>query len=136
MAVIRQRWGWRTWSWVASLTILAGLAGVVSEVMAATVTQYSFKGGQLYAEWDAIQTGTILSSGWVNSMAGVTGPGQPTPKNSAEVVADSWDTTSGSEVTFGSFGPLGPSDVLNVASNLASGNTSVSIPGTLNFWDW
>jgi hypothetical protein len=138
MAVIRQRRGWRTWCWVASLTILAGLAGVGSELMAgATVTHFSFKGGEVFAEWDAIPTGTILSSGWVDSTAGVTGPGHPTPTNMATVYADSWDTTSGFEITFYSFGPFGsPSDFVNVAVGMQSGSTSVSIPGTLNVWDW
>jgi hypothetical protein len=126
------------WSCVASLTILAGLAGVGSELMAAaSVTHISFHGAQVYAEWDAIPTGTILSSGWVDATAGSTGPGMPTPTNSALVVADSWDTTSGYEITFMSSAPFGsPSDFLNVDPNLASGSTSVTIPGTLNVWDW
>jgi hypothetical protein len=139
MAVIRQRWGWRTWCWVASLTILAGLAGVGSELMAgATVTHFSFKGDRVYAEWDAIPTGTIRSSGWVDATAGTTGPGIPTPTNSAMIYADSWDTTSGYEITMSAWNvPFGsPSDFVNVASNMSSGSTSVSIPGTLNVWNW
>jgi hypothetical protein len=139
MAVIRQRWGWRTWTWVASLTILAGLAGVGSELMAgATVTHFSFKGAEVYAEWDRIPTGTILSSGWVDATAGTTGPGHPTPTNTATIVADSWDTTSGYEITMSAWSvPFGsPSDFLTVDPNLASGSTAVTIPGTLNIWDW
>jgi hypothetical protein len=101
------------------------------------VTHFSFKGGEVYAEWDRIPTGTILTSAWVDSMQGVTGPGHPTPTNSANVYADSWDTTSGYEITFDSFAPFGgSSDFLTVDPNLNSGSTSVTIPGTLNVWDW
>jgi hypothetical protein len=136
MTLIRPRWGWRTWSWVASLSIVAALAGVGSELLAGSVTHFSFHGAQVYAEWDQIPTGTILSSGWVDSVAGVTGPGHPTPSNSAQVFADSWDTTSGYEITFDTFGAFSPGDTLSVDPNLASGSTSVSIPGTLNIWNW
>jgi hypothetical protein len=138
MAVNRQRWGWRTWSWVASLTILAGLAGVGSELMAgATVTHFNFHGGRVYAEWDNIQTGTVHSNAWVDATAGTTGPGVPTPTNFASTFVDTWDTATNTEIFGWGSGPFtGASDVLNVDPNLASGNTFVTIPATLNYADW
>jgi hypothetical protein len=135
MAVIRQRWGWRTWCWVASLTILAVLAGVGSELMAGNVTQFSFHGNELVAMWN-LGTATTSTSASVDASQGVTGPGKPVPTTSAWVSADVLNLTTNQETTFSAFNPLGPNDVLNVDASLNSGNTSVTAPGTLNFWNW
>jgi hypothetical protein len=140
MAVIRRHWGWRTWTVVAALSILAGLAGISSELMAgATVTQFKYKGPELYAEWN-LSSATTTTNAWVEADTAVTGPGVPTPTSFGYVEYDVYNHSLNQEYSFWGYGPLGPTDFLTVAPNLNSGSTSIgsggSMAGTLNIWDW
>jgi hypothetical protein len=137
MAVIRRHWGWRTWTMVAGLSILAGLAGISSELMAgATVSKFTFKGPELYAEWD-LSSATTSTGAWVFTQSGVTGPGTPQPATATEIYADQFNRVTNQEYTFWNTGTLGPNDTLTVDPNLNSGSTSIAaLAGTLQLWDW
>lgn len=146
MAVKRVRW--QKAAGVGVLTLIAGLAGYKSEVLAqqGNSQKYTSKGQQM----DVHATGFAPNpSGWVSSgvdvtvSSNVTGPGQPTPTTTMwlnATIDTSWD--NGTRQSLSGGGNI-PSKALNVkvSGNGASGVLNATGDATLttttyDSWGW
>jgi hypothetical protein len=136
MAMIRQQWGWRKWAVVASLSILAGLTGVGSELIAASSSVYTLNGQQLTASWYVPGTNGWTDAG-VNATSSVTGPGIPNPTGFAysSGAMVNWSTLV--ETDYWLAGTFAASD-LSVQQQLQNGSFSTTgeLSGNLTTWNW